>query len=247
MTIAAALLFVLAALPSESPIPRSASQVLLVVTPDWSAARGSLIRWQRSAGAWRTVGQPVAVVVGRAGLAWGRGLHDAALSVGGPLKQEGDGRAPAGVFRLGTAFGYDVSAPAGATWPYRPSTRASVCVDDPHAAAYNQIVEAPKPRPWRHAERLQLRDVDYRLGIVIEHNLSPVVAGAGSCVFVHIASPPDVPTSGCTALPPGEMDAVVRWLDPSARAVIVQLPERARAAWEKTWPGAPLATKQPTP
>ena len=49
------------------------------------------------------VGEPTPVTIGRAGSAWGLGLHPAQR---GPQKREGDGRAPAGVFRIGTAFGY---------------------------------------------------------------------------------------------------------------------------------------------
>ena len=47
------------------------------------------------------------VSVGRNGAAWGLGLH--AAQPQGPQKQEGDGRAPAGVFTLG-AISFSIAA-----------------------------------------------------------------------------------------------------------------------------------------
>jgi len=43
--------------------------------------------------------------LGRAGLAWGLGLHGNP-PFPGPIKREGDGRSPAGAFELSSAFGY---------------------------------------------------------------------------------------------------------------------------------------------
>ena len=49
-------------------------------------------------------GEAIPAVVGRNGLAWGRGVRTD-LPAGEPQKREGDGRAPAGIFKLGPAFG----------------------------------------------------------------------------------------------------------------------------------------------
>ena len=43
------------------------------------------------------------ITIGRAGAAWGIGLHPQQL---GPRKKEGDGRSPAGVFRIGDTEGF---------------------------------------------------------------------------------------------------------------------------------------------
>src|SRR5512144_1012024 len=61
---------------AESPLGNS-GQMLLVITDDWSSVNGTAQRFERDNGAasWRAVSSPVDVVVGRAGLAWGRGLH----------------------------------------------------------------------------------------------------------------------------------------------------------------------------
>ena len=54
---------------------------------------------------------------GKNGLAWGKGIADNLDQRDGPVKHEGDGKAPAGIFKLGTAFGYDsTAAPNCLTW-----------------------------------------------------------------------------------------------------------------------------------
>src|SRR5688500_220741 len=84
----------------------NATQMIAVTTADWNAATGELHRYERESAQapWREVGSASSVTVGRAGSAWGIGLHP--VQSDGPQKREGDGRAPAGVFSLGTAFGY---------------------------------------------------------------------------------------------------------------------------------------------
>ena len=81
---------------------------------------------------------PFPVVVGKSGLAWGKGLSSVEQSEG-PVKREGDGKAPAGVFKLGTAFGYDSTADT--KLPYLALTSTIECVDDSHSARYNELVD----------------------------------------------------------------------------------------------------------
>ena len=100
---------------SASPSFLSASrQLLLVVANDWASTAGQLQRFVRADGglAWQPVGAAVAVSLGKAGLAWGRGLHGAHAP--GLEKCEGDGRAPAGVFAISALFGAEIAkTPAG--------------------------------------------------------------------------------------------------------------------------------------
>ena len=82
---------------------------------------------------------PIPAVVGRNGLAWGRGIH-LEPPAGGPQKREGDGKAPAGIFRLGIAFGYGPGD--SAPWirlPYQQMTERIKCVDDVASPFYNHI------------------------------------------------------------------------------------------------------------
>ncbi len=58
-------------------------------------------------------------------------------------KQEGDGRSPAGIFALGSAFGYAVTR-RGTAMPYQPMLDSSYCMDVPGSPFYNRIVDEKK-------------------------------------------------------------------------------------------------------
>jgi hypothetical protein len=223
-------------------IPAETRQLMLVLTEGWDAPSGTLSRWEREPGKpWRQIGEPIVVVVGSAGLGWGRGLH--AAGGDGPVKREGDRRGPAGVFRLGEAFGYAARADEGVHWPYRPLVESSMCVDDPGSPDYNKLVEAPAdgPRPWKSAERMRFAGRAYRRGVVVEHNTRPPQPGAGSCMFLHVWPRPHRPTSGCTAMDAAELSALLRWLRPDAHPVLVQAPSPVYALEGARWGGPTVA------
>src|SRR3954452_12988972 len=79
----------------------------------------------------------------------------------------------------------------------------------------------------------------YRWGLVIGHNLRPIAPGAGSCTFVHVGAPPAGATSGCTALMPAELRAILRLLRPEAHPVLIQAPAPIPAALAPRWGGPP--------
>jgi len=197
-------------------------QVLLVTVPTWTASEGRLQRYRRTDSGWERVGPPVPVRIGSNGLGRGRGLHGAAL---GRLaaKREGDGRAPAGVFALGTAFGPS-GAPYDGTWPWRRVTSYDRFVDDPDSSAYNtwQVEPATGARDWRSAERLS----QYSLGLVVEHNPPPIEPGAGSAIFLHPWRDADTATVGCTSMDRDALVTLLGWLDPAAKPVLVQVAGR---------------------
>lgn len=216
---------------------RDSRQLVMVIADDWDTARASLQCHTRdnAGGAWRPVGERVAVNMGRTGLAWGRGLCDPSLP--GPAKREGDGKSPAGAFDLPFAFGY---APKDQARDIRLSYVALapdvVGVDDPKSKYYNQVVSTGQVvKDWDSAETMLRGDGLYQWGIFVNHNTSPVVPGAGSCIFMHIWRGPDKPTAGCTAMSPDDMLRIVRWLDPQARPVLVQLPRDAYERLAKPW------------
>ena len=220
----------------KSPLAGS-RQLILVTTPEWSSVRGTLRRFeQRGARAkWTQIGEAFDIVVGRSGLGWGAGVVEAEGA--GPSKREGDGRAPAGVFRLTRAFGF---ASAGdAEWlrvPYTPLTPSVECVDDTASAQYNRVVNRldVKTIDWNSSERM--REVEgYRWGVVVAHN-TRAVPGGGSCIFLHIWAGPSKGTAGCTAMEQPNLEALLRWLDSSKQPLLVQLPEseytRLRPVWK---------------
>ena len=204
------------------------SQLLVVVTPDWDATNGTMQRYEQRWRRWRAVGDPINVVIGRTGLAWGRGLHS---PMNGPQKHEGDGKSPAGIYTLGSAFGFEPSA----QWklPYVPLRETTECVDDAASAFYNQVVERTAASDWKSSEKMR-SVLQYKWGVVVNHN-TPAFAGAGSCIFLHIWKGPQSTTAGCTAMAEDDLVTLLQWLDPGRSPRIVQLPraeyDRLRRPW----------------
>jgi D-alanyl-D-alanine dipeptidase len=183
------------------------------------------------------VGTVIPASVGRAGLGWGTGLHDGA-PLDGPTKREGDGRAPAGVYRLSSAFGY--AAAGEVPWirlPYFPSDASIECVDDLRSRHYNRRVDRDTiPQPdWSSHEEMRRTDALYEWGVWVDHNSSPPAPGGGSCIFLHVWAGPGVATSGCTSMAAENLREVLAWLDPRARPVLVQLPRDAYGALRTAW------------
>lgn len=226
------------AAPNATAIPaplRESRQLVIVTTPDWNSTSGSLVRFAREGGAWQLAAPPIAVVVGRTGMAWGIGFD--ATGGEGPHKREGDGRSPAGAFPLDTVFGF---APRDSmSWvrlPYVTLAPTSDCVDDTSSTHYNTVVDrAGVPgADWRSAEHMRAI-AQYRMGVIVGYNAAPPHPGRGSCIFLHIWGGPASTTAGCTAFDAGELTRLITWLDPRQRPELVQLPkeeyERLRVQW----------------
>ncbi len=223
----------------NAPLANS-RQVVAVVTDSWDAIEGTLAYFDRAelGAPWHKVRGPLKTAVGRTGLAWGLGLHGQALGAG-PVKKEGDGKAPAGVFRLSAVFGYGSAADAGfLKMPYVPLGADTECVDDPASSYYNLIVERTgvESVDWHSSEKMRRPDVLYKWGVVVDHNPMPRAASGGSCIFLHIWRGPASPTVGCTAMDESDMNQLLHWLNSASNPVLVQLPraeyERFRTVWK---------------
>ena len=195
-------------------------QLLVVTTKNWSVPTGVLQRYEREDDKWHKVGKAIDIELGRNGLGWGIGLHelphDAKI-----IKKEGDGKAPAGIFKLNQAFGY---APFKIDYPYEVYKETDHCVDDVNSKYYNKIVDSTKiDRDYKSHERMKFPKNYYKYGIVVDHNGitegSKSKKGAGSCIFIHIKS---VPTAGCTVMTESEIKEVLHWLDPKKNPLLVQ-------------------------
>ncbi len=176
-------------------------------------------------------------MVGRTGLAWGRGVHGDGPPAGqdGPRKHEGDGKSPAGLFAIGPAFGYDRAAPRGARLPYTMATSTWRCVDDPASAHYNRLLDEATVVPdWSSREDLRRDDELYRWVVEIRHN-ADASPGAGSCIFLHVWSGPGSSTAGCTAMAAPRLTALLARLDPTAQPLFVLLTTEAYAALAGPW------------
>src|SRR6185437_9254105 len=151
-----AMAFVVVALSLRAQQPaamQQSTQLLIVTTADWNTTAGVLQQVERTSvqGKWKLVGTPIKVAIGRNGLAWGLGLVPreelAGNSSAGPIKKEGDGKAPAGLFNLGTVFGYAAQEPANWKMHYTVLTPTVECVDDTGSTFYNQVVDRAAVKP----------------------------------------------------------------------------------------------------
>lgn len=213
-------------------------QMLIVTTANWESIGGTMQRYERTVPGeeWTPTGAVIAVVVGRNGMAWGRGLHttptDASL-----LKKEGDGKSPAGVFSFSHAFGLALASDYSTIKiPYLQITAAIECVDDATSAYYNQIVDASATVcDWSSSEKMAQYPIEYRLGLVVQHNANPIAKGGGSCIFMHIWRGQDSCTSGCTAMSEENMNEIVRWIDATKKPLLIQLPQNELKRHAKEW------------
>jgi L,D-peptidoglycan transpeptidase YkuD (ErfK/YbiS/YcfS/YnhG family) len=255
---------VLAACVSNLPAQSNASggdvfsrstEMLVVTTPDWNAVDGQLERFERVSARdpWRPAGAPISIVVGGKGMGWGIGLLLENARTAGlttetkktePIKKEGDGKSPAGVFTLGTAFGDAAQPLSGQKLPYLELTPSIECVDDARSTHYNRVLDRSTVSPdWNNSEHMRSVGEAYRWGIVINHNGTVVgpdskapAPGGGSCVFLHIWGGRGHGTAGCTAMTPGDIEALLTWLDPARKPLLVQMPradyDRLASAWK---------------
>lgn len=203
-------------------------QALIVNSPTWDSSKGILQRFENKNGNWKSIGHAIPVTLGRNGTSWGKGLHtEEGLN---HFKQEGDGKAPAGIFRLGTSFGYSSAAPNQQKYPYRQATKRDYYVDDVDSTDYNSWVNIPDTQAnnpknlWKSTERMLRDDALYEWGIEIEHNKNPVVTKAGSAIFMHVWKDSETTTSGCTAMSKVDMLDILKWLDVNKNPVLIQMP-----------------------
>jgi zinc D-Ala-D-Ala dipeptidase len=210
--------------PDPKDILKQSQQCLVVITDSWQSASGRMFTFERAENSsWQQHRRAIPVVIGKAGLGWGRGLTRL-LPATGPVKAEGDNRSPAGIFRLGSVFGYSAKNP-GTKMPYIALTKTIVGVNDPSSRYYNQMVDASriKAPDWHSVEPMILADNRYKWGVLVQHNV-PAKAGAGSCIFLHIRKDSQTPTAGCTAMPEENLLEIIHWLDPAQHPLLVQLP-----------------------
>jgi zinc D-Ala-D-Ala dipeptidase len=211
----------------------SSRQCIVVVAENWTSTTGVLRSFERRAskGGWKESGSGVPVVLGKKGLGLGRGLVSLNLGTA-PVKKEGDDKAPAGIFHLSSAFGY--APDRSASWvklPYLALTTKIEGVDDPKSRYYNKLVDRSRVAKvdWSSAEKMRRDDMLYKWGVVVDHNPA-ALAGAGSCIFLHIWKNSASPTAGCTAMPEKDLVRLIRWLDPARRPILVQMTRPAYRA-----------------
>ena len=220
-------------------IPKT-NQLLLGIADGWGSRTAQLQAFDRTRKGWQpALSSNVRVLLGRNGMAWGRGAVPP--PPGGTAKREGDGKAPAGYFRIGKVLGYAPALPNGSNrYPYHQVTRWDAWPDDVNNPWYNQhlVIDPKKGVPnWFESQKMRLGDYAYTWLIEIRHNADPKpVPGAGSAIFMHIRRGENRPTSGCTTMRQSDLETIIRWLRTDANPHYVLLPraeyERLKAIWK---------------
>jgi L,D-peptidoglycan transpeptidase YkuD (ErfK/YbiS/YcfS/YnhG family) len=195
-------------------LPANAHQLIVVSTatydpPDYLATLAAYERAERSA-PWRPVLGPWQAETG-----YGH-LRD--------HRHEGDGSTPTGVFGIGATIYGNKPEPGGIHYAYRQLVCGDWWDEDPSSRQYNRFLHVrcgatPPFAAW--SEALWTETVAYPYFAVLRFNMDPVVGGRdapGSGIFLH--SWVGGPTAGCVALPETRLLAVLRWLRPSAHAVV---------------------------
>ena len=206
-----------ASLSSRHPGVR---QFVIVTTDAWEATSATLQIVARSAtGEWRCQQPPLTARVGKSGI---RPLAE---------RRSGDGTTPAGTFPLGTVRAWDGQlfqffgnrSDPGVRGPYRDVRDEDCWGATPQTASYQALIDAPgcsSPDEWL----TRIGDV-YGHAAVIGANLDPISGNApgepalAAAIFLHrnsyTASGGSKPTSGCVSLAGGDLEVVLRLIDPA--------------------------------
>lgn len=140
-------------------------------------------------------------------------------------KREGDGGTPIGTFAL-RELRY---RPDRLPTPESPLVTIATVPDDgwcdaPGDTAYNRFVKRPY---GASTETLWRNDHFYDIAVMLGYNDAPVIAGAGSAIFFHLAKDASgilQPTEGCVALRLEDMRAVLKRIAPDTQMTIRLMP-----------------------
>jgi L,D-peptidoglycan transpeptidase YkuD (ErfK/YbiS/YcfS/YnhG family) len=138
-------------------------------------------------------------------------------------KKEGDGCTPVGTFNLRQVFyrADRVAAPITGL-PIKAISCDDGWCDAPGDGKYNEHVHLPYSASH---EVLWREDHLYDLLVVIGYNDGPVISGAGSAIFMHVAAPGFKPTEGCVGLELTVLEGLLRQLTPQSRIVLKGQPQ----------------------
>jgi L,D-peptidoglycan transpeptidase YkuD (ErfK/YbiS/YcfS/YnhG family) len=218
-------------------LPKNSSQCLIGIADSWDSSTATLRYYEKTNGRWQQVGESWRARLGRDGLAWGRGLHPLPKSTA--TKKEGDWRAPAGVFAIGGAWGYDAGIRKHPRLAYRQITPRDLWVEDPSSEHYNRhlILQQDPRTPWERKQQMKQSDPAHALKLFIAHNAPPhVIPGEGSSIFFHIWRAGGArPSAGCTTMDEKKLRELIARIDPTRHPLYVLLPKPEYDKYRGPW------------
>lgn len=236
------LVFVTSTPVAAATLPDSCSQVLVGIAPNWDSSHVTLTLFEKKGlgkKTWKAQGPSWKGRLGKNGLVWGRGLHPR-VPDNIRTKREGDGRAPAGMFELGGAYGYAPDVKRSPLLPYRQITTRDMWYEDVNSPHYNQHRILPYEPRTAEEYRAQMKQGDYAhsLKLFIEHNSrkTGITPGEGSSIFFHIwRRDGAAPTAGCTTMSEANLKRLIAEIDPSKNPVYVLLPQAEYEKFQELW------------
>ena len=210
----------------------SSQQIIVVVSPNFNSSKAKLSCYEDD----KKVFDTIDVNLGTKGLGWGLGEFKLKQKENEPTKKEGDKKAPAGVFKLTSTFGYAKNE--NFDLKYAHLSKKLICVDDSNSKHYNKIIEMPNKRP-NSFEQMRRDDDQYRLGVVVLHNKKQKKQ-AGSCIFLHVQKSKNASTAGCTSMTLDDMRKINSWLDGSKNPILIQVPKSSLNEIKELFPTLPL-------
>ncbi len=132
-------------------------------------------------------------------------------------KREGDKKTPSGIFELVSAFGY--AKKVKSKMPYQPVTKEDKFIDDVDHPDYNKWVKGETSA--KSFEFLKRDDQQYEYAVIINYNMSPIVKGHGSAIFLHVWKSEKEGTAGCVGISREDIVRVLSWLDPNKKPFIL--------------------------
>lgn len=200
-------------------------QLIVVIAPEMNSTVGSLQRYEKS-DSWKKTGDAIEVTLGRSGLGHAIGTE--------PLKREGDGRSPVGLFSIDASFGY--AEVPNSKLPYYHATKELICVDEVSDARYNKMALYELNNSAKSFEWMRREDGVYTHGAIINYNPKGE-KGRGSCIFFHLNAVNKKPTSGCTALDETPLLELLGWFDPLKKPHLLQIPLSECGKYQKEFVG----------
>lgn len=222
-------------------LPRNCKQAVVGVSNGWNSSYVTLRLYEKRNGTWQQIGSPWKGRLGRNGLAWGSGLNRAIPS-NAPQKKEGDKRAPAGIFKIGGAYGYAKSIRKNPKLFYRQITTKDLWVEDQRSPHYNKhLILDHEPRTkWEKKAQMRQGDYAHSLKLYIGHNDAILggkpVPGLGSAIFFHIwRGGGSKATAGCTTMPEAKLKQLIASIDPNKNPVYILFPQREYQILRTKW------------
>ncbi|MDP4180891.1 MAG: L,D-transpeptidase family protein [Bacillota bacterium] len=188
------------------------SKQLIVVSVDSNKDfLGELDSYENVNGRWKKVFSDLKVMVGENGIS--------------PNKKEGDKKTPEGIYKLSQSFGTSVK-PKDLKIKYIQTTKYDYWIDDVNSKDYNKYEHFygnPQTR-WKSYEKLNLSC--YKYAIVVDYNMTPIVKGNGSAIFIHKFTGAKKGSNGCIQLSENDLLNILKWIDTSkGPALVVGTPQ----------------------